>query len=62
MASLGKIGEYPAASEEWVQYFERLEFFLIANKLTEEEMKHATLLSVISPCTFKLLQNLLTPD
>ena len=61
MATLGKIGEYCAASEEWLQYVERLEFFLIANKVTEEEIKHATLLSVIGLRTFKLLRNLLTP-
>ena len=62
MVSLGKIGEYCAASGEWTQYVERLEFFLIANKVTEEEMKRATLLSVIGPRTFKLLRSLLTPD
>ena len=28
----------------------------------EEEMKCTMLLSVIGPCTFKLLENLLTPD
>ena len=39
-----------------------MEFFLIANKVKEADLKHATLLSVIGPHTFKLLQNLLTPD
>ena len=62
MATFGKIGEYCADTEEWTQYVERLEFFLIANKVTEEEMKRATLLSVIGPRTFKLLRNLLTPE
>ena len=62
MATLGKIGEYCASSEEWPQYIERLEFFLIANKVTENELKRATLLSVIGPRTFKLLRNLITLD
>ena len=62
MATLGKIDEYCAATEDWPQYVERLEFFLIANKVTEADMKRATLLSVIGPRTFKLLRNLLTPD
>ena len=62
MATLGKIGEYCEALEEWPHYVEHLEFFLITNKVTEDEMKHATLLSVIRPRTFKLLQNLLTPE
>ena len=48
MATFSKIGEYCADTEKWTQYVERLEFFLIANKVTEEEMKQATLLLVIS--------------
>ena len=62
MATLAKIGEYCTASEEWPRYVKRLEFFLIANKVMDGDLKHATLLSVIGPCTFKLLRNLLTPD
>ena len=62
MATFGKIGEYYADTEEWTQYVECLKFFLIANKVTEEEMKRATLLSVISLRTFKSLRNLLTPE
>ena len=57
MATLGKIGEYCASSEEWPQYIERLEFFLIANKVTDNDLKRATFLSVIGPRTFKLLRN-----
>ena len=56
------IGEYCAATEDWPQYIECLELFLIANKVTDEEMKRATLLSVIGLHTFKLLRNLLTPE
>ena len=44
MATLGKIGEYYASSEEWPQYIEQLEFFLIVNKVTDNDMKRATLL------------------
>ena len=62
MATLGKIGEYCASSEEWPQYIERLEFFLIANKVTDADLKRATFLSVIGPRTFKLLRNLITPQ
>ena len=35
--------------------------FLIANKVTDDALKRATLLSVMGPRTFKLLWNLLTP-
>ena len=47
MATLGKIGEYCASSEEWPQYIERLEFFLNTNKVTDADLKRATFLSVI---------------
>ena len=62
MATLGKIGEYCASSEEWPQYIERLEFFLIANKVTDNNLKRATFLLVIGPRIFKLLRNLITPN
>ena len=55
------MGEYCPSSEEWPQYIECLEFFLIANKVTDDALKRATLLSVIEPRTFKLLRNLITP-
>ena len=61
MATLGKMGEYCPSSEEWPQYIECLEFSLIANKVTDDVLKRATLLSVMGPRTFKLLRNLITP-
>ena len=36
MATLGKMGEYCSSSEEWPQYSEHLEYFLIANKVTDD--------------------------
>ena len=61
MAILGKMGEYCPSSEEWPQYIERLEFFLIANKVTDNALKRATFLSMMGLQTFKLLRNLITP-
>ena len=61
MATLSKMGEYCPSSEEWPQYIEHLELFLIANEVTDDALKRATLLSVIGPRTFKLLRNLITP-
>ena len=38
MASyLGKIGEYDSATEEWPSYRERLEHYLKANKVADEQ-------------------------
>ena len=62
MAASRKIEEYCASTEDWPQYIERLEFYLMANKVTGKEMKQATLLSVIGPRTFTVLRNLLAPD
>ena len=39
MATFGKISKHCVETEEWTQYVKRLEFFLIANKVIEEEMK-----------------------
>ena len=58
----GKIGEYCASSEEWPQYIEQLEFFVIANKVTDADLKRVMFLSVIGPRTFKLLRSLITPQ
>ena len=49
MATLGKMGEYCPSSEEWSQCIERLEFFLIANKVTNDVLKKVTLVSVMGP-------------
>ena len=61
MATLGKMREYCPSSEEWPQYIECLEFFVIANKVTDDALKRATPLSVMGLQTFKLLWNLITP-
>jgi len=61
MATLGKIDEYSPDSEDWTQYVERLEFFLIANKVTDEAQQRAILLSVVGPRTYKTLRSLITP-
>ena len=37
--TFGKISKYCVETEEWTQYVNRLEFFLIANKVIEEEIK-----------------------
>ena len=39
MTTLGKTGEYCPFSEEWSQYIEHLEFFLIANKVKDDTLK-----------------------
>ena len=61
MATFGKIDEYSPDVEEWLQYVERLQFFLTANKVTDEGQQKATLLSLIGPRTYKTLVSLISP-
>ena len=62
MATLGKIDKYSLDSEEWTQYVERLEFFLTANRVTDDVQQKVILLSVIWQRTYKTLHSLITPD
>ena len=61
MATLGKVGEFQPALEDWPQYVERFKFFLTANDITSAEKKCATFLAVIGPSTYKLLRSMLAP-
>ncbi len=61
MALFGQIGEFIPEQEEWPQYVERLEHFLCANAITNEERKRAVFLSTIGPKVYKLLCSLLSP-
>jgi len=61
MATLGTAKVYCPSSETWIEYIERFEFLLMANKVTGDAAKRATLLSVVGSHTFRTLRSLLTP-
>ena len=61
MALIGKIDEFQEGKEEWPQYIERLNLYFIANEITSEAKKQATLLTVIGASSYKLLRNLVSP-
>ncbi|PAA81343.1 hypothetical protein BOX15_Mlig024196g4 [Macrostomum lignano] len=62
MATSVKIGEFDVAKpEQWEAYEERLEQFLVVNKVTEEAHKRANLITVIGNDCYQLLRNLLSP-
>ena len=46
----------------WDQYSERLEQYLVANNITEEERKRAVFLTVVGPRTYALLSGLIAPE
>lgn len=62
MAALyGHVGEFVEGQEEWPLYVERLEHYLAANSVTDDEKKHTVFLSVAGPKAYKLLSSLVVP-
>ena len=51
MAVYGKIDEFNAECEDWMQYTERLTQYFIANKISDNDQRRAILLSVIGSKT-----------
>ena len=63
-ALLGKIEPFDPETEEWPEYVERLGQYFEANDLTGEEKavkRRATLISLMSPATYKVARSLLSP-
>ena len=59
MAVHGKMTAFNPQVEDWLSYEERLQFYLIANKVTNAARKRAILLNVCGTQTYKLLRSLL---
>lgn len=60
MTSIGNIEPFDIRAESWSSYVDRLEQFLLCNKV-EETLKKSTLLTVIGSSTNTLLQGLCAP-
>lgn len=58
---IGTISEYDAGNDDWTVYCEKLDQYFAANKLTDEKIQIATLLSLIGTSTYKLLRDLTFP-
>ena len=56
------VGEFDVGKEDWTQFVECLAHFFAANQITDKSRMKALLLSLIGLTTFKLLQNLITPE
>ncbi|KAJ8909795.1 hypothetical protein NQ315_015315 [Exocentrus adspersus] len=56
-----RFSEFNGKSDDWVIYQERLAQYYTANSITSEQMKVATLLSIIGAETYKLLRDLSHP-
>ncbi|KAJ8910811.1 hypothetical protein NQ315_003685 [Exocentrus adspersus] len=61
MAASNKFDEF-SGDQDWQIYAERLEQYFVANKIEDDKLQVATLLSVVGVETYKLLRNLCHPD
>ncbi|KAJ8914658.1 hypothetical protein NQ315_017355 [Exocentrus adspersus] len=61
MAASNKFDEF-SGDQDWQIYAERLEQYFVANKIEDDKLQVATLLSVVGVETYKLPRNLCHPD
>ena len=62
MASFGKLSEYNANKEDWNSYVEQLDFFFVANGITDITQKRAILLSSCGTSYYNLFRGLTQPE
>ena len=55
------IGAFDKTAESWAFYTERLEQLLLANSVTDNNKKHASLLAACGPEIYQLMRDLLSP-
>ena len=55
MRSFWQVAAFREGQQEWKQYIERLEQYLIANEVENADKKRAIFLSTIGPQAYKLL-------
>uniref|UniRef100_A0A1X7VEA8 Uncharacterized protein n=1 Tax=Amphimedon queenslandica TaxID=400682 RepID=A0A1X7VEA8_AMPQE len=59
MATHGKMSAFDLAKETWTIYMERLQFYFLANGITEEDKMKAVLLTVCGAPSYQLVRGLL---
>eukprot|EP00731_Ephydatia_muelleri_P015743 Em0009g167a len=59
---LGMIEAFDPATEEWGGYIDRFQQFLVVNDVKDPKKQAACLITVIGASTYKLLENLLSPE
>ena len=60
-AQFGQVNEFDPQVDDWTHYVERLDYYFVANDMTNAEKKRAVLLSVVGATTYRLLRNLIAP-
>ena len=62
MSKHGKIGEFDPEQDNWELYVERMNFYFVANNVTQEGKKKATLLTEMGGKAYQVIRNLLVPS
>ena len=62
MATHGSVVQFNPNKEEWTSYVERLNYYLIANEVTDDAKKCAILMSGCGLTTYKTIQSLVDSD
>uniref|UniRef100_A0A1X7UU79 Uncharacterized protein n=1 Tax=Amphimedon queenslandica TaxID=400682 RepID=A0A1X7UU79_AMPQE len=57
----GLLSTFDATQEDWVDYTERLEHYLVANSIDDGNVQHAILLTNVGPPTYRLAKTLSLP-
>ena len=62
MATHGSLVQFNPDKEEWTSYVERLNYYLIANEVTDDTKKCAILMSGCGPMTYKTICSLVDSE
>ena len=61
MATFGTLNEFSGIKKDWSSYYERCEFYFVANTIEDNNVKRAVFLSVLGDATYQLLPGLMSP-
>ena len=61
MATFGTLNESSGINKDWNSYYERCEFYFVANTIEDNSVKRVMLLSVVGDTTYQLIRGLLSP-
>ena len=58
---IGSVGEFDSTQEYWESYIERVELYMAANSIGDDDKKRATLFSICGAKTYHTIRNLAAP-
>ena len=56
MATFGTLNEFSGIEKDWSSYYERCEFYFVANTIEDNNVKRAVFLSVVGDTTYQLIR------